>query len=175
MKITAATTGSGAARPLGDAAGEWPTEVLSLRCPAVCPAIVLRQPSELRVTAVKEIGEAVAHREYGGALRDLLRLGRPAHPICGYHRRSVTGEESTRCQSLSTCLHSLPYRALFSQCMRPDSIDARCAAGASKIPRFYWGRPSNTLFRRAGAFAAYLVDAETGALTEAHARQALTY
>src|SRR5699024_3868826 len=67
---------------------------------------------------------------------------------------------------------SLPYRALFSQTLRPDTARRLIDALAVLLVRlhlvgFYWGDVSlsNTLFRRdAGAFAAYLVDAETGEL-----------
>jgi hypothetical protein len=67
---------------------------------------------------------------------------------------------------------SLPYRALFSHTLRPQTLDRLLDALAALLVRlhllgFFWGdcSLSNTLFRRdAGAFAAYLVDAETGAL-----------
>jgi hypothetical protein len=67
---------------------------------------------------------------------------------------------------------SLPYRALFSQQLRPDTATRLVDALAVLLVRlhvigFFWGDVSlsNTLFRRdAGAFAAYLVDAETGKL-----------
>jgi len=67
---------------------------------------------------------------------------------------------------------SLPYRALYSQGLRPDTATRLVDALAVLLVRlhivgFFWGDVSlsNTLFRRdAGAFAAYLVDAETGQL-----------
>ena len=67
---------------------------------------------------------------------------------------------------------SLPYRALYSQSLRPDTARRLADALAALLVRlhivgFFWGDVSlsNTLFRRdAGAFAAYLVDAETGEL-----------
>ena len=69
---------------------------------------------------------------------------------------------------------SLPYRALFTQVLRPDTATRLVDALAVLLVRlhnvgFFWGDVSlsNTLFRRdAGAFAAYLVDAETGELHE---------
>jgi hypothetical protein len=69
---------------------------------------------------------------------------------------------------------SLPYRALFSQTLRPDTAARLVDALAVLLVRlhltgFFWGDVSlsNTLFRRdAGSFAAYLVDAETGELRE---------
>src|SRR5690606_32141264 len=67
---------------------------------------------------------------------------------------------------------SLPYRAVLSGTLRPDTLTRLLDALAVLLVRlhlngFYWGdcSLSNTLFRRdAGAFAAYLVDAETGEL-----------
>src|SRR5690606_37741055 len=69
---------------------------------------------------------------------------------------------------------SLPYRALFTQTLRPDTATRLVDALALLLVRlhtagFFWGDVSlsNTLFRRAaGAYAAYLVAAETGELHE---------
>ncbi len=68
--------------------------------------------------------------------------------------------------------YSLPYRALFSRRLDPELADKLLDALAQLLVRlhlvgFAWKdcSLSNTLFRRdAGAFAAYLVDAETGEL-----------
>jgi hypothetical protein len=93
----------------------------------------------------------------------------------------VTGRESAAGDPLETALvtrhlqFSLPYRALFSQTLRPDTavrlLDALSLLLVRLHPEgFYWGdcSLSNTLFRRdAGAVAAYLVDAETGELHSA--------
>jgi hypothetical protein len=90
----------------------------------------------------------------------------------------VTGRESAGGEPLVSALltrhlqFSLPYRALFSQTLRPDTAVRLLDALTVLLVRlhsegFYWGdcSLSNTLFRRdAGAFAAYLVDAETGEL-----------
>ncbi len=67
---------------------------------------------------------------------------------------------------------SLPYRSLFSRGVRQDTVNRLVDAMVVLLARlhligFLWGDVSlsNTLFRRdAGAFAAYLVDAETGEL-----------
>ncbi len=69
---------------------------------------------------------------------------------------------------------SLPYRALFGRGVRPETANSLLDAMAELLARlhlvgFLWGDVSlsNTLFRRdAGAFAAYLVDAETGEMQE---------
>jgi len=84
------------------------------------------------------------------------------------------GEELLACLVTRHLQFSLPYRALFSQTLRPDTanrlLDALTALFARlHLAGFYWGdcSLSNTLFRRdAGAFAAYLVDAETGDLQD---------
>jgi hypothetical protein len=67
---------------------------------------------------------------------------------------------------------SLPYRSLFNRGVRQDTVNRLVDAMVVLLARlhligFLWGDVSlsNTLFRRdAGAFAAYLVDAETGEL-----------
>jgi len=128
------------------------------------------------VYAVKEVGEALARREYG-LLRQLERKGLPSVQAVGV----LTGREDERGQPLDSALvtrhlqFSLPYRALFSSTLRPDTARRLLDALAALLVRlhtagFYWGDCSfsNTLFRRdAGAFAAYLVDAETGELHQA--------
>ena len=92
----------------------------------------------------------------------------------------VTGRIGLDGEPLDACLitrhlqFSLPYRALFSQTLRRDTATRLIDALAVLLVRlhlvgFFWGDVSlsNTLFRRdAGAFAAYLVDAETGELHE---------
>ncbi|SDU43519.1 DUF4032 domain-containing protein [Jiangella alkaliphila] len=125
------------------------------------------------VYALKEIVKPFADREYQ-MLRDLARLDVPAVQAVGV----VSGREAPDGESLDSVLvtrhlqFSLPYRALFARMMRRDTVDRLIDALVVLIARlhltgFYWGdcSLSNTLFRRdAGAFAAYLVDAETGEL-----------
>ncbi|WP_031522490.1 DUF4032 domain-containing protein [Streptomyces sp. NRRL F-5123] len=123
------------------------------------------------VVAVKEVSEWAAVREYG-LLRDLDRLGIPGvDPIA-----VVTGREAADGTPLEPALvtrhlnGSLPYRSMFETTMRPSTVNRLLDALAVLLVRlhlvgFAWGdcSLSNTLFRRdAGAFAAYLVDAETG-------------
>ena len=87
-------------------------------------------------------------------------------------RRGPDGEPLDACLITRHLQFSLPYRALFSQSLRPDTSTRLIDALAVLLVRlhlvgFWWGDVSlsNTLFRRdAGAFAAYLVDAETGEL-----------
>ena len=79
---------------------------------------------------------------------------------------------STRACSPGTCSSRCPTARSFSQSLRPDTAQRLIDALAVLLVRlhlagFWWGDVSlsNTLFRRdAGAFAAYLVDAETGEL-----------
>lgn len=121
------------------------------------------------VFAVKETQEQIAFREYH-LLRDLARLGLPA-----VHAQAViTGREN----GLPACLvtrhlrFSLPYRSLFAHGATAENLPSLIDAIVVLLVRlhldsFFWGDVSlsNVLFRRdAGAFVAYLVDAETGEL-----------
>lgn len=126
-----------------------------------------------RVIAVKEIHEDLARGEYD-LLRRLRRLDQPTVKPLGV----VSGRVGPDGEPLDSCLvtrhlqFSLPYRVVFSQRLRPDTITRLLDALAVLLVRlhlagFWWGDVSlsNTLFRRdAGAFSAYLVDAETGQL-----------
>jgi hypothetical protein len=126
------------------------------------------------VYAVKEIGAYTARQEYA-VLRALERRGVPSVQVVGI----VDGRLSVDGEALETALvtrhleFSLPYRALYSRTLRPDTAVRLLDALAVLLVRlhlagFFWGdcSLSNTLFRRdAGSFAAYLVDAET---TEQH-------
>ncbi len=126
-----------------------------------------------RVYALKEIVESYAQREYQ-LLRDLERLDVPAVDAVGIVRgRQAPDGEPLDPVLVTRHLHySLPYRALFARLMRRDTVDRLIDALVVLLVRlhlvgFFWGdcSLSNTLFRRdAGAFAAYLVDAETGEL-----------
>ncbi|MBG0825115.1 DUF4032 domain-containing protein [Planomonospora sp. ID91781] len=126
-----------------------------------------------RVYAIKEISEHYAKREYR-LLWDLHRLDTPAVEPVAY----VTGRTGADGEPLDSALitqhlqFSLPYRAVMSGTIRPDTLNRLLDALAVLLVRlhlngFYWGdcSLSNVLFRRdAGSFAAYLVDAETGEL-----------
>ena len=152
---------------------EWPDEILAALPRGISRHIVRFVNLSGRVIAVKEIGPTVAHHEYE-MLRDLSRLGAPSvlptAVITG--RRNLDGEELNAVLVTEHLQFSLPYRALFSQYMSADTATRLIDALAVLLVRlhllgFYWGDVSlsNTLFRRdAGAFSAYLVDAETGEL-----------
>lgn len=124
-----------------------------------------------RVAAVKETTAELAHREYA-LLRELRSHGIPSvKPLAVVEgRRDAEGNELKPALVTRHLKFSLPYRAVFSQSLRPATATRLVDALALLLARlhavgFFWGDVSlsNTLFRRdAGAFAAYLVDAETG-------------
>ena len=126
-----------------------------------------------QVYAVKETREPIALREYR-TLRELRRLGEPAVEPMGV----VTGRVGTDGEEIEPALvtrhltFSIPYRVMFSQGPPNASMVRLVDALVVLLNRlhlagFFWGdcSLSNTLFRpSAGAFAAYLVDAETSEL-----------
>ncbi len=152
---------------------EWPDDILAALPRGISRHIVRFVNLSGRVIAVKEIGESVARHEYE-LLKDLSRLTapsvQPTAVVTG--RRDSHGEELNGVLVTEHLRFSLPYRALFRQDMTPQTAKRLIDALAVLLVRlhllgFYWGDVSlsNTLFRRdAGAFSAYLVDAETGEL-----------
>jgi len=128
-----------------------------------------------QVYAVKETREPIALREYR-TLRELRRLGEPAVEPVGVvtGRVDEDGEPIEPALVTSHLTFSMPYRAMFSQGLPTASMVRLVDALVVLLNRlhlagFFWGdcSLSNTLFRpSAGAFAAYLVDAETGELHE---------
>ena len=151
----------------------WPAEQLVALPRGISRHVVRFVRLGSRVYAVKEVGETLAVREYR-MLRDLERLDVPSVEASGV----ITGRHDSRGNELDPVLltrhlsFSLPYRAVFSSTLRVDTLTRLLDALAVLLVRlhlvgFFWGdcSLSNTLFRRdAGAFAAYLVDAETGEL-----------
>ena len=125
------------------------------------------------VIAIKETLPELAKREYE-MLKRLLALDVPCvEPFAIINNR--TDEDGNPLPAVLITRHlkfSLPYRAMWSQGLRPETASRLVDALAVLLVRlhiagFFWGDVSlsNTLFRRdAGAFAAYLVDAETGQL-----------
>ncbi|HEY3016012.1 MAG TPA: DUF4032 domain-containing protein [Nocardioides sp.] len=126
-----------------------------------------------RTYAVKETDERIAFREYR-LLRDLQRMGLPAVVPQGVvaGRTAPDGDELPAALMTQHLRFSLPYRSLFSHGATADNLPSLIDALVALLVRlhlsdFYWGDVSlsNVLFRRdAGAFSAYLVDAETGEL-----------
>ncbi|ATG55146.1 lipopolysaccharide kinase [Brachybacterium ginsengisoli] len=154
---------------------QWPDEILAALPRGISRHVVRFARVSGRVLAIKEISRDLAQREY-----DMLRvLGRMEIP-CVEPFAVVSGRTSPTGDPLDAVLitrhlqFSLPYRAVFSQVSRQDTAHRLLDALAVLLVRlhlsgFYWGDVSlsNTLFRRdAGAFAAYLVDVETGSLHE---------
>ena len=125
------------------------------------------------VVAIKETSAELAKREYD-MLRTLQRMDIPCvDPVAVITNR--TSDSGEPLESVLVTRHlkfSLPYRAVYSQSLRPETATRLVDALAVLLVRlhiigFFWGDVSlsNTLFRRdAGSFAAYLVDAETGQL-----------
>ena len=152
---------------------DWPEHTLAALPRGISRHVVRFARLSGRVVAVKEIKEELARREYG-LLRLLQRLDVPCVEPVGVVTGRVAADGTPLDDALITrhLQFSLPYRALFSQNLRPDTASRLVDALAVLLVRlhltgFYWGDVSlsNTLFRRdAGSFAAYLVDAETGEL-----------
>ncbi|MDG4768314.1 DUF4032 domain-containing protein [Solwaraspora sp. WMMD406] len=152
---------------------QWPADHLVALPQGISRHVVRFVRLAGTVYAVKETGERVAEREYD-LLRALERIDFPAVEAVAIvaDRTDADGEPLDPVLITRHLQFSLPYRALFSNQLRPETLARLLDALAALIVRmhltgFFWGdcSLSNTLFRRdAGAFAAYLVDAETGAL-----------
>jgi hypothetical protein len=176
LQITAATPESALLQlPWRLPLEEWPDEVLAALPRGISRHVVRFVKLGTRVLAVKETRDHFAYREYE-LLRTLGKRDIPSvSPVA-----VVTGRLDRDGEPLETCIitehlpFSLPYRAVFSQAMRPETGDRLIDALAVLLVRlhlagFFWGDVSlsNTLFRRdADRFAAYLVDAETGDFQE---------
>jgi Domain of unknown function (DUF4032)/Lipopolysaccharide kinase (Kdo/WaaP) family len=157
------------ATPLAD----WPEENLVALPRGISRHVVrfVRVGSE--VYAFKEVVEHLARHEYR-LLRDLARLDTPSVEAVGIVTERVDHDREPIDPILITrhLQFSLPYRSLFSRGVRQDTVNRLVDAMVVLVARlhligWFWGDVSlsNTLFRRdAGAFAAYLVDAETSEL-----------
>jgi hypothetical protein len=152
---------------------EWPEELIVALPRGISRHIVRFVRVGGVVYAIKEIEEYFARREY----ELLVKLGDFGIP-CVEPGAVVSGRIDRNGEALPAALvtkhleFSLPYRAVFSSTPRPDTAIRLLDALTLLFVRlhsigFSWNdcSLSNTLFRRdAGAFAAYLVDAETGDL-----------
>lgn len=151
----------------------WPNQNIAALPKGISRHLVRFAHLSGRVVAIKETTSEMAKGEYE-MLRMLQGLEIPCvEPVAVITNR--TDEDGEPLNSVLVTRHlkfSLPYRALYSQTLRPDTATRLVDALAVLLVRvhmigFFWGDVSlsNTLFRRdAGAFAAYLVDAETGQL-----------
>ena len=152
---------------------EWPEDVLVALPRGISRHIVRFVQMGDDIAAVKETTVEMAQREFE-MLRKLRKLDVPTvKPIAVVTDRVDDNGEPLPAVLVTKHLRfSMPYRAVFSQTLRPDTATRFIDAMAVLLVRlhlsgFYWGDVSlsNVLFRRdAGSFAAYLVDAETGEL-----------
>ncbi len=155
--------------PLAD----WPTDLLVALPRGISRHVVRFIRVGESVYAAKEVLEHLARHEYR-LLTELHRAGTPSvEPLA-----VVTGRVDESGAPLDPVLvtrhleFSLPYRSLFAQGVRAETVARLLDALVLLLARlhltgFLWGDVSlsNVLFRRdAGEFAAYLVDAETGEL-----------
>lgn len=180
LSITAPGRASGPAAklltlPWSVPLAQWPEDVLAALPRGISRHVVRFARLGDATVAVKETTEDLAFREYH-LLRALERKEVPSVEPVGV----VTGRTDANGRPLPAILvtkhlrFSLPYRAVFSQRMRRPTLVRLMDALALLMVQlhlegFFWGDVSlsNVLFRRdAGAFAAYLVDAETGELRE---------
>lgn len=150
---------------------EWPEELIIALPRGISRHIVRFVRIGNEIHAVKEIEDSYAQREYQ-LLLQLQELGIPSVEATAV----VSGRVDKNGEPLPSALitkhleYSLPYRAVFASTPRPDTAIRLLDALTLLFVRlhmvgFSWNdcSLSNTLFRRdAGAFAAYLVDAETG-------------
>ena len=153
----------------------WPEETIAALPKGISRHIVRMVHLSDYVVAIKETTAEMATREYE-MLRQLERLDVPCvEPVAVVtNRTSASGEPLAPALVTRHLRFSLPYRAVYSQRLRPETATRLIDALAVLLVRlhmagFFWGDVSlsNTLFRRdAGAFAAYLVDAETGTLVD---------
>ena len=176
LSITASSVDPGLlALPWSTTLADWATPDIVYLPKGISRHLVRFANLSGRVVAIKETTATMARREYE-MLGSLQRLDVP----CVERVAVIDGRVDDKGEALPAALvtahlkFSLPYRALFTQVLRPDTATRLVDALAVLLVRlhnvgFFWGDVSlsNTLFRRdAGAFAAYLVDAETGELHE---------
>jgi hypothetical protein len=152
---------------------QWPKDTIAALPRGISRHVVRFVRLDDKVLAIKETNPRIARQEFK-LLRKLGTLGAP----CVVPLAVVTGREDPFGAPLEAALvtahlqFSLPYRALFSQSLRAETVTRFVDALAVLLVRlhllgFYWGDVSlsNALFRRdAAEFTAYLVDAETGEL-----------
>ncbi len=154
---------------------EWPDDVVVALPRGISRHIVRFVRINGVVYAVKEIEQHFADREYE-LLADLTKRGVPSVEGVGVvsGRQDAAGEDLPAALITRHLAFSLPYRALFSSSLRPETANRLLDALSVLLVQlhlvgFSWNdcSLSNTLFRRdTTAFAAYLVDAETGELHE---------
>lgn len=174
LNITAATVEPGLlSLPWDIPLEEWPDDTITALPKGISRHIVRFAQLDGYVIAIKETTDAMAQGEYD-MLRNLQKIEIPSvEPVA-----VIQGRTDTQGNPLPSALvtrhlkFSMPFRALYSTTLRPETAQRLVDSLALLLVRlhnvgFFWGDVSlsNTLFRRdAGSFAAYLVDAETGRL-----------
>ncbi len=154
---------------------QWPAENIAAWPKGLSRHTVRFAHLSNHVIAIKETLPELAKREYE-MLKNLQKLDVPCvEPFAIIkNRQDAIGNQLPAVLITRHLRFSLPYRAMWSQGLRPETATRLVDALALLLVRlhiagFIWGDVSlsNTLFRRdAGSFAAYLVDAETGQLYE---------
>ncbi len=156
--------------PWSEPLEEWRSERLVRMARGISRHVVRFVAYDDRVYALKETEVGAAQREYR-LLLALREEGLPVVEPVGVARWRGDGGGPDRATLITRYLdYSLPYHYLLARRGRPGLLDRLLDGGAVLMARlhlegFYWGdfSLSNALFRRdAGAFTAYLVDAETG-------------
>ena len=174
LNITASTVEPGLlALPWDIPLENWPDDTITALPKGISRHIVRFVQLDGYVIAIKETTDEMAQGEYE-MLRNLQKIDVPCvEPVAVIQGR--TDPEGTPLPSALVTRHlkfSIPFRALYSTTLRPETAQRLVDSLALLLVRlhnvgFFWGDVSlsNTLFRRdAGSFAAYLVDAETGRL-----------
>lgn len=174
LNITASTVEPGLlALPWDIPLENWPDDTITALPKGISRHIVRFVQLDGYVIAIKETTDEMAQGEYE-MLRNLQKIDVPCvEPVAVIQGR--TDPEGTPLPSALVTRHlkfSMPFRALYSTTLRPETAQRLVDSLALLLVRlhnvgFFWGDVSlsNTLFRRdAGSFAAYLVDAETGRL-----------
>lgn len=172
LNITATTIEPGLlALPWSLPLESWPDDVITALPKGISRHIVRFVTLDGFVIAIKETTDEMAQSEYE-MLRQLQKLDAP----CVEAVAVIQGRTDDDGDNLPAALvtrhlkFSMPFRALYSQTLRPETAQRLIDSLALLLVKlhnigFFWGDVSlsNTLFRRdAGSFAAYLVDAETG-------------
>lgn len=152
---------------------QWPDELLIPLPRGISRHVVRFVQVGESIMAVKETSEDLAEREFR-LLRDLAELDIPAVHGVGVvtGRKTASGEPLPGALITEHLTWSIPYRNVYARRMRTDTVDRLLDALVLLLARlhlvgFAWNdcSLSNVLFRRdADAFAAWLVDAETGEL-----------
>ena len=117
---------------------EWPESVLAALPRGISRHVVRFVRLSGRVIAIKEIGETVAFHEYE-MLRNLNRVQAPSvQPLAVLTGRSTPlGEPLDSVLVTEHLQFSLPYRALFSQYLRPDTATRLIDALAVLLVRLH--------------------------------------